>query len=153
MGYVLELRQTVGSRPLIQVGSMAIPINEQGQVLMIYRADLEVWSFPAGSMELGDDLEQTARRELREEAGVDAQLLELLYVDSGAHTYFKYPNGHEVYNVTAVYLARGITGMLRADGEETLDVRWFDLDAPPDHSRGVKEVLPLLLERRSRGEL
>ena len=153
MGYILELRQSVGSRPLIQVGSMVVPINEQGQVLMIFRSDLEVWSFPSGSMELGDDLEQTARRELFEEAGVQAAELELLYVDSGKHTYFKYPNSHEAYNVTAAYLARGITGTLRPDGEETLDVGWFDLDAIPENSRGVKKVLPLLLKRRDRGEL
>ena len=39
------------------------------QVLLIYRSTYRDWSFPKGKQEPGEDLEETALREVREETG------------------------------------------------------------------------------------
>ena len=84
MGYILELRKLVGSRPLIQVGAKVIVLDPLGRVLLIRRGDKGMWAFPSGSMELGETLEDTARRELLEETDLGAGQLIFLALESGA---------------------------------------------------------------------
>lgn len=50
---------------------------------MQQRTDCGSWGYAGGSVELGESVEQTAKRELFEETGLKAQKLELLGVYSG----------------------------------------------------------------------
>jgi 8-oxo-dGTP pyrophosphatase MutT (NUDIX family) len=124
MGYILELRALVGTRPLFSVGASVVVFDRDGRALMQRRADTGTWGFPGGSSELGDSLEDTARRELLEETGLHADDLEFVTVLSGAEFFFAYPNGDQIYNVGAVFVARAWHGELRMDAE-SLELRWF----------------------------
>ena len=130
MGYILELRELVGKRPLFSPGAAVVAFDDQNRVLMQLRSDTQTWGFPGGSSELGDSLEDTARRELLEETGLVADRLEFITVLSGAAYQFTYPNGDQIYNVSAVFVARGFTGDLQTD-EESLELRWFAPDQLP----------------------
>lgn len=130
MGYVEDLRKIVGNRPLILVGSVALIINEKGQLLLQHRVE-GTWGLPGGLTELGESLEETARREVKEETGLSVGELRLLHVFSGPEHYIKLENGDELYSVTAVYLTRDVEGKLQADGYESRDVRFFDLNDLP----------------------
>lgn len=99
MGYIAELRKLVGSRPLIMAGAGVLVLDGAGRLLLQKRVDNGLWSFVGGSMEPGETFEQTARRELWEEAGLEAGALRLLEVVSGPEFFYRYPNGDEVYNV------------------------------------------------------
>jgi ADP-ribose pyrophosphatase YjhB (NUDIX family) len=132
MGYIEELRMLVGSRPLIMVGAGALILNPAGELLLLRRTDNQSWSIPGGSLEPGETLLGCARRETREETGLELGELELFEVFSGPEHYYRYPNGDEVYNVSAVYLARQVHGRLHVDGEEHSQVRFFALDALPE---------------------
>jgi 8-oxo-dGTP pyrophosphatase MutT (NUDIX family) len=147
VSYLLELRKIVGSRPLFSPGASAIPINERGQVLMQLRADSRNWGFPGGSMELGDSLLQAAQRELLEETGLEAAQWTFVTMVSGQEFFYTYPNGDQIYNVGAIYVARGLTGTLRAD-HESLELRWFDADAlPTDLAGPITRFIVVNLER------
>ncbi len=124
MGYILELRELVGKRPLFSPGATVVAFNEDNRVLMQLRSDTGTWGFPGGSSELGDSLEDTARRELLEETGLTADRLEFITVLSGVAYQFTYPNGDQIYNVGAVFIARGLTGDLQVD-HESLELAWF----------------------------
>ena len=130
MGYILELRELVGKRPLFSVGATVVTFDEQNHVLMQLRSDTKTWDFPGGSSELGDSLEDTARRELLEETGLVADRLEFVTVLSGAIYRETYPNGDEIYIVSAIFVTRGFTGDLQSD-EESLELRWFAPDQIP----------------------
>ena len=130
MGYILELRELVGKRPLFSPGATVVAFDEQNRVLMQLRSDTGTWGFPGGSSELGDSLEDTARRELLEETGLVADRLEFITVLSGAMYRETYPNGDEIYIVSAVFVARDLTGNLQTD-EESLELRWFAHDELP----------------------
>jgi 8-oxo-dGTP pyrophosphatase MutT (NUDIX family) len=130
MGYIMELRKLVGSRPLIMAGSCVLVFNEKGHLLLQRRTDSLDWGTLGGSLEPGESLEEAAARELYEEAGLTAGAYKLITVFSGQDMYYKYPHGDEVYNVMAVYEATEIQGEPTVMDDEGLELRYFDLSMP-----------------------
>jgi ADP-ribose pyrophosphatase YjhB (NUDIX family) len=59
------------------VASVA-PFDAEGRLLFGLRIDCQRWTTPGGHLEEGEDPEDAARRELREEAGLEAEDLEFL---------------------------------------------------------------------------
>ena len=131
--YILDLRKVVGHRTLIQVGAGIIVEDEQGRVLLQLRADNHCWSYCGGSMEIDEQAEETARRELLEETGLTAEQLELFGVFSGPDYHYVYPNGDEVSNVDIVFLCRSYSGQLKCQAGEVDDLRFFPADALPEN--------------------
>src|ERR1700722_5920571 len=69
------------AHPLVGVG--ALIHDEQGRVLLIKRKfepNKGRWSLPGGLLETGEDPEDAARREVREELGLEAKVEGLLQV-------------------------------------------------------------------------
>lgn len=130
MGYIMELRALVGSRPLIMVGACVLVFNEQGNLLLQKRTDSLDWGTIGGALECGESLEEAASRELFEEAGLKAGTLTFITMLSGKDMYYKYPHGDEVYNVMAVYEASGIDGSPEVMDDEGLELRYFSLSEP-----------------------
>lgn len=135
MSYLTELRRLVGSRPLFSVGVGVLVLDERGRVLLQRRFDSGLWGLPGGSAEPGETQEQTARRELLEETGLNAPDLHLHGVYSGPEFRHVYPNGDQIYFVGSVYSARLSSTLLATahpdpDGE-TLELRLFGLDELP----------------------
>ena len=68
-------------------------------------------------------------REVWEETGLLVEPVRLCGAFSGPETRVRYENGDEVMYVMSLYECRRTGGELRPDGEETLDVGWFDAAA------------------------
>ena len=151
VGYMEELRALLGSRSLISVGADVLALRDGSpveKVLLLHRRDGDYWSLPGGSMEPGESLEQTARREFFEETGLVAEKLELLTTCSGPGFEHTYPNGDRIHNVAAIYLATGVRGEPRADGVEGRDVRYFPTDDLPGMPPAAKLMLTAALESK-----
>lgn len=78
--------------PLIAV-SVAARNPETGEFLLVLRGRppaKDLWAFPGGRLDFGETLEQAARRELREETGLEARdirfhtLIEIIGDDGGS---------------------------------------------------------------------
>ncbi len=132
-GYILDLRKTVGHRPLLQVGASVIVTDPAGRILLQLRRDCRCWGYAGGSVELDEAAQDAARRELKEETGLTAETLTLFGVFSGKDNHDVYPNGDEVSNVDVVYLCDRYTGELRCQPEEVEALRFFATDEVPDN--------------------
>jgi mutator protein MutT len=140
MGYIDELRQLIGSRPLIMVGAGVIILDEHNRILLTQRSDNNVWSIPGGAMEPGETLEEVARRETQEEVGLQVGEMDFYGVYSGPELYYQYPNGDQVYNVTVVYVTCQVTGTLKID-KESQQAQYFPLHDLPEISPPLRPVL------------
>lgn len=142
MSYVQELRSLVGHRPLIIPGAAVLIVDRQERLLLQHRKDNQQWGLIGGAMEIGESLEETAKREAIEETGLELDKLEWFDLFSGPELIYTCPNEDVVVNVVAVYIARQFRGELRADVEEADEVCFFKLmDLPKDLSPPDKPVI------------
>ncbi|UTR13723.1 NUDIX hydrolase [Salipaludibacillus sp. LMS25] len=145
MDYVKALRQQVGNRPLILTGAAVIIMNERDEMLLQHRID-GGWGLPGGLMELGETMEQTARREVAEETGLQLGKLTLLNVFSGPEFYYKLENGDEFYAVSVIFVTNTFSGEVVMDETESRDLQFFSLahlpkDVTPEYQRYIDYFL------------
>ena len=147
MSYLGELRSLVGHRPLLSAGATVIVIKD-GKLLLNLRSDTKTWGIPGGALELGESLDETARRELKEETGLSAEKMTLLTVMSGKDFYFVYPNGDMLYSVVTLFLAENVTGDMEITDGESLRLQYFDINALPELESRARVVVDWLRENR-----
>lgn len=145
--YIKNLRSLVGHQPLLQCGASVIIFNPKGQVLMLERADNKCWCFPGGAIEPGENVRESAKREVYEETSLIVHSLELFDVVSGENLYYKYPNGDEVYNVDTVFSTDDYTGEIKIN-DESMQAKFFDIKDIPDNIS--PPVIPIVEELKKR---
>ena len=138
IGYPVFTRMCMGSLRhkfvLLQDGAAAVLVNKEGQILLQSRADRDKWGLPGGCQELGETMEETIIREIKEETNltVKKEDLELIALVSGPSRRNEYPNGDVVINNTALYFVQTYTGELKWN-EESKQLKFFDIDHLPQN--------------------
>lgn len=109
--------------PLVGVGGF---IHRDEKVLMIKRKfepNKGRWSLPGGLMEVGEDPEEAAKREVREELGLEVAVEGLLQV---ANEVIKDEKGKVRYHFVLVdYLMKPLGDKITLN-EESEEYAWFD---------------------------
>jgi len=102
-------------------------LNGQGEVLLQYKAKgfgQGKWNGPGGKSKPGESSEKSARRELKEETGVEAGALE-----KRGELEFIF-NGREDWNqISHIYVADKFKGEIKASDEGEL--KWFKIEELP----------------------
>ena len=112
---------------------------EDGRIVLIRRANPPPgWALPGGFVDYGETLEQAARREAKEETGLDVTLVEQLQAYSDPA---RDPRHH---TLSVVFLARARGEPVGAD--DATEAKAFDPAALPqpmafDHARIVADFL------------
>lgn len=146
MSYISEMRKYIGHQPMLSAGATVVVIKDN-KILLNLRSDTNTWGIPGGATELGETLEETALRELKEETNLDCDSFTLLNVFPGKDFYFKYPNGDELYSVVALYLANDVTGELKITDGESFKLDYFSKDNLPNLESRAKVIMDWLLEK------
>lgn len=147
MGYIRELRALIGHRPIIMVGAAVLILDRSHRLLLQLRTDNNCWSLLGGSMEPGETLEETAKREVYEETGLIIGEMRLFDIFSGPELFYQYPNGDQVFNVCIVYQTSDVQGELRTNSQEGIELRYFSLqDLPKEISSPDKPIIKKFLK-------
>ena len=127
--YVRTVRAKIGTDLLWMPGVAAIVVDDQQRVLLGRRADTGEWASIAGILEPGEQPAEAIIREIREEAGVVAEVVDLLSLrtDEPVH----YPNGDIAQYLTILFLCRYVSGEAHVADDESLDIAWFTQDELP----------------------
>lgn len=132
LGYVERIRKSIGHDTLILVGA-GIYIYKDEKLLLQKRKDNGCWSDHGGCVEIGEKVEDAAKRELFEETGLIARNLELIGVFSGENMFHTYPNGDKVYIIQISYLCEDFYGTPLTETDEITDLQWFDINSLPSN--------------------
>jgi 8-oxo-dGTP pyrophosphatase MutT (NUDIX family) len=109
--------------------------NERGEILMQRREDNGLWALPAGLMELGESIGETAIRETREETGFEIEIVGVVGIYSDPLNVIEFSDGEVRQWFNICFCGRVTGGSLRLSDEST-DVRWVareELDRLPIH--------------------
>jgi ADP-ribose pyrophosphatase YjhB (NUDIX family) len=98
-----------------------------------------LWNLPGGHLEFGEPIECGARRELREETGLELELEALLGIYTG------FSRRSALHSIRYVFVARYLGGEPRA-GHEIQSVGWWTRDDLEPLGRDVL-LAPALLKR------
>jgi 8-oxo-dGTP diphosphatase len=124
------------------IGVDNIILNDQGQILLVKRAEEEKnfpdkWGLVSGWMEWGETVEQALKREAMEEVGVEVEIVKF------TGRYYDGPKRHpSKTSVCLPHICKIVKGEPKANQpEEVQEVRWFnpeeikDLEMAYDHKQ------------------
>ena len=142
--YIKWIRSKVGHEKIIIAYAGGCIFNKNGEVLLQKRADCNKWGFPGGAIELGETPEMAAKREVKEETGLDIEVNKLIgiYTDSDVVC----ANGDKVHSICIGYEMSVVGGELICDENETLELKYFSLDNMPElfckqHEELLRDVI------------
>ena len=118
--------------PKVAVG--AVVSNDEGEILLVQRADSGVWLYPTGWADVGYSPSEIALKEVEEETGIECEVLRPIAVLDGMRLGFTHV---PLYSI--VFHCRATGGTLRAHPLECQDVGWFPADALPEPLAGFEQ--------------
>ena len=109
-----------------EVRGTMVAVLDEDRVLLVRHTygDRRRWELPGGWVQSGEDPADAARREVREELGIDVAIRPMGTIDGTWH--FKHEH-------LAWFVADWPGGRGTYDPVEIAEVAWFDLDGLPPH--------------------
>ncbi|HEX4540042.1 MAG TPA: NUDIX hydrolase N-terminal domain-containing protein [Acidimicrobiales bacterium] len=117
--------------PKVAVG--AVVGNEQGELLLVKRADSGVWLYPTGWADVGYSASEVVVKEVLEETGMEVEPLRLIAVLDGLRQGFT-----RVPLYSLIFHCRVLGGELRPHPLECADVGWFSEERLPQPLAGAE---------------
>ena len=129
-------------RPMVTVDAVVFAfVEKQTKLLLINRKNEPFkgrWALPGGFVDMDEELEQAAKRELAEETGLQGVSLEQM------HTFGECGRDPRGRQITIVFagVAKDNFNSIEA-GDDAADAKWFDVENLPkdlafDHNEVIK---------------
>ena len=101
-----------------------IVFNDKGEVLVTQHSQNKNWSFPKGLIDPGQTPEEAAVREVREEGGVEAEIMGKV----GYNKYVYILNGEKIFKIVTYYLMKYKSGNIADHDWEVSDIGWYGFE-------------------------
>jgi ADP-ribose pyrophosphatase YjhB (NUDIX family) len=121
--------------PKVAVG--AVVGNDDGEILLIQRADSGIWLYPTGWADVGYSPSEVAVKEVFEETGIEIEPLRIIAILDGLRLGF---TAVPLYSM--VFHCKALGGELRGHPLETRHVGWFREDNLPFPLAGIERWGP-----------
>ena len=106
------------------VASGGVITNDKYEVLIVKNLR-KGWEYPGGIIEPGETVPQGLIREIKEETGVDVEIINIVGVYSNTAKKKGYNGVEEVPTIVIIdFVCKYISGDLRTS-EESIEVKWF----------------------------
>jgi 8-oxo-dGTP pyrophosphatase MutT (NUDIX family) len=147
--FVVRLREHIGTDLLWLPGVAAVvlrpsPVGDGvDEVLLVQRADNHAWTVVTGILDPVEEPAVGAAREVLEETGVVARVDRLVW----AHTtpVVEYDNGDRSAFLSLCFRCTWVEGEPVVADDESVDARWFRVDALPPMSDSQRYRIELAL--------
>ena|SRR3989344_6760596 len=107
-----------------------IVFNSKGQVLVTQHSSNKHWSFPKGHIEKGQSSKEAGLREVKEEGGIEAKIIEKI----GDNKYmYKNKEGENVFKIVVLFLMEYISGDIKDHDWEVSEAKWVT----PEDALGI----------------
>ena len=116
----------------VGVGCGALIVNDKNETILLKRTSKTrngtgFWSKPGGGVEFGEKVEDAVIREIKEELGVDVEIVKFLGFTEGILI-----DGKQHW-ISFNYLAKIISGEIKnMEPEKHEEIKWFKLDDLPE---------------------
>lgn len=125
---------------IVAVGG--IVVNSDSKLLLVKNSYRGVWEYPGGQVEVGENLIEGLKREIREESGIEVEVGVLFCISSNTCKYSGYYGVKEIpTKVMLDFVCRPVGGTEHTS-DETSEVGWFT----PEEARDMIGA-PALRER------
>ena len=101
-------------------------VDAEHRLLLIRRTDNNQWAMPGGTQEVGETPLTAARREVREETGIDCEITGLIGIFSNPRNVVEYTSNGEVRQEFSILFAGRPTGGAISASDESTEVAWID---------------------------
>ncbi len=138
--YIKTIMGIVFRHPI--TGATIIPVLPDGRIVLIKRQDSGKWGLPGGIVDWGEDILTTAKRELKEETG-----LELLKVRRLVGVYSSFDRDPRIHSISILMEAEATGDLAVQDILEVIGIEAFYPNDLPlgnlchDHDRQLTDYL------------
>ncbi len=119
----------------IGIGCGSIIVNDKNEVLLVKRSKNSktfagMWSRPGGTIEFGEKVEDALKREIKEEVGLDIEIIRFL----GYSDHIMVEGGVNKHWISLGFLTKIVGGEIKNLEPDRHDVvKWFPLDNLPEN--------------------
>src|SRR3972149_7908804 len=99
-----------------------IVFNDKGQVLLTKNSQNKHWSFPKGLIDPGQTTKEAALREVKEEGGIEAEIIDKIGYSKYVYTF----NNEKIFKIVTYFLMKYLSGDPKDHDWEVEEAGWYE---------------------------
>jgi len=131
MDYWHRIRQAIGKETVI-IPSVAGAIIHEGKILLVRHNLLKKWQIPGGLQETGESIQETVKREIKEELNLDLVTGSLIGVYSHPKWTIEFPDESKIQQLIFFFMMEGEISPISIQASEISAYQFFAPNEIPD---------------------